>query len=117
MTPLDRRQLLRGLAAAGAVSLAEPVLAADRDRIRAENQREGTTDWQLTYTRVDPAAKYRSTMIEGFASRASIRAGDKLDFFVSADPASPVVIDLYRLGHYQGRGGRFLTRLGPFPCK
>jgi hypothetical protein len=25
----------------------------DRDCIRAENEHEGTTDWQLTYTRID----------------------------------------------------------------
>lgn len=123
MTPLDRRQLLRGLAGAGALAAfgTSPVLAvegkSDRDRIKAENDQEGTLDWQLTYTRVDPKTKYRSIMIEGFVSRASVRAGDKLDFFVSSEPASPVVIDLYRLGYYQGKGGRHLRRLGPFPVK
>src|SRR5262249_8696190 len=46
MTHLDRRQLLRGLAAAGAAVLIEPASAArpDRDRIRAEKQLPGTTD-------------------------------------------------------------------------
>lgn len=119
MLTLDRRQLLRGLSAAGAVSLAGPVWSAshDRDRIKAENQHEGTLDWQLTYTRVDPQTKFRSTMIEGFVSRASVRAGEKLDFFTSVNPASPFVIDLYRLGYYQGKGGRFMTRLGPIPGK
>ena len=42
-------------------------------------------------------------MIEGYVSRASVRAGDTLDFFVSTDPPSDFVIDLYRLGYYQGR--------------
>jgi hypothetical protein len=121
MTPLDRRQLLRGLAGAGALAAfgSSAALAVevqpDRDRIKTENVREGTLDWQLTYTRVDPKTKYRSNMIEGFVSRASVRAGDKLDFFVSSEPESPVVIDLYRLGYYQGKGGRFLRRLGPIP--
>jgi hypothetical protein len=118
MFELDRRQLLRGVAAAGAAAAASGALAAeprDRDRIRAENEREGTTDWQLTYTRVDPKTKYRSPLIEGFASLASVRPGQKITFFVSTDPPSPYVIDLYRLGYYQGKGGRHVQKLGPFP--
>ncbi len=105
---LDRRELLRGLAAA-------PLAAgAHRDLIRDENSKPGTTDWQLTYTRVDPKTRFRCPWIEGYASRASVRAGERLDLFVSTNPASAFVIDVYRLGHYQGKGGRHLTRLGPF---
>ena len=122
MSRLNRRQLLHGLAAAGAVAASgglRPPLAgaAEREpgRIKAENQQEGTTDWQLTYTRVDPKAKHRSPLIEGFASRASVRPGEKIDFFVGADPPSPFRIDLYRLGWYGGAGGRLMKRLGPFP--
>jgi hypothetical protein len=116
---LNRRQLLGGLAGAGTLAAVGPV-AADpprRDLIRAENQREGTTDWQLTYTRVDPKTRFRSRIIEGYAGRQSVRAGDTLEFFVSTDPASPFVIDLYRMGYYDGRGGRHLRRLGPFDGK
>ena len=62
MTALHRRQLLQGLAgAAGLGALARtPLVGAaprDRDRIRVENEREGTADWQLTYTRIDPKTK------------------------------------------------------------
>lgn len=119
MPSLDRRQLLRGLSAAGAISLAPTTFAAERksDLIRAENSLEGTLDWQLTYTRVDAQGKYRSSMIEGFVSRASVRAGENLDFFVSTNPASAFHIDVYRLGYYGGKGGRFRTRVGPFPGK
>ncbi len=123
MTPLNRRQLIQGLAGAGALAAlgSGVILGADarpdRERIKVENDQPGTTDWQLTYTRVDPKTKYRSTMIEGFVSRASVRAGDRLDFFVSSEPPSPVVIDLYRLGYYQGKGGRHVQRLGPFPVQ
>jgi hypothetical protein len=116
MSELTRRQLLRGVAAAGALAAFGPVplLGADRERVRAENDREGTTDWQLTYVRNDPKAKFRSPLIEGFASKVSVRAGDKLDFLVSTDPPSPFVIDVYRLGYYQGKGGRHVLQLGPF---
>src|ERR1041384_847531 len=119
MSDFDRRQLLRGLAGAGALAALQPGLSLaarskpDRQRIKSENEKPGTTDWQLTYTRVDPKTRWRSTMIEGYVSRASVRQGDKLDFFVSTNPASPFVIDLYRLGYYQGKGGRHVKQLGP----
>jgi hypothetical protein len=94
----------------------------DRERIKNENAQPGTTDWQLTYTRIDPKTKStrfggfggRSTLIEGYVSRASVRPGEKLDIFVSTEPASPFTLDIYRLGYYQGRGGRHMLRLGPF---
>jgi hypothetical protein len=121
MDAINRRQLLHALTAAGAVALGAPTLLRaaqpDRERIKAENQHDGTLDWQLTYTRVDPKTKWRSTMIEGYVSHQSIAAGDRLSFFVSTDPPSPFVIDLYRLGYYQGKGGRLLQRLGPFDGK
>jgi hypothetical protein len=122
MTPLDRRQLLQSLAAAGGVALGVNAgwtapAARQKDLIRLENQQPGTTDWQLTYTRVDPATKYRSPLIEGYVSHASVQAGDRLEFFVSVQPESPVTIDVYRLGYYQGKGGRFMTRIGPVACR
>lgn len=129
MMPLDRRQWLQSLAGAGALALMDPnkILAGGEqpspDLIKAENEREGTLDWQLTYTRIDPKSKCtrfggslggRSTLIEGYVSRASVRPGEKLDFFISTDPPAAFVIDLYRLGYYQGKGGRFVQRLGSF---
>src|SRR5262249_50746341 len=111
---LDRRELLQAAAAGTLTALAD----TPRDRIKAENERQGTTDWQLTYTRVaGPKMPHRCPWIEGYVGRASVRAGEKLDFFVSPEPASPFHIDLYRLGYYQGTGGRHVLRLGPFPGK
>src|SRR5262245_15499881 len=109
MPSLDRRQLLAGLAT---VPLAAS--SAKRDLLRDENKKPGTTDWQLTYTRVDPKTKYRSPLIEGYASKPSVRPGDRLDLFISTNPASRFVIDFYRLGYYQGKGGRHVLRTGPF---
>jgi hypothetical protein len=116
MGSLNRRQLLQGLAGAGALAAAGSIHAGpvERDRIRRENKHAGTTDWQLTYTKVDPKTRFRSPIIEGYVSRASVRASDSLDVFVSTNPATSFVIDLYRLGYYQGTGGRHLRRLGPF---
>ncbi len=130
MSVINRRQLLRAAAGLGTLAALGPAVslptaeARAAERIKAENDREGTTDWQLTYTRVDPKQKTtrfggglggRSPLIEGYAARASVRPGEKLDLFVSTDPPSPFVIDLYRLGCYQGKGGRHVLRLGPFP--
>jgi hypothetical protein len=61
MSQLNRRQLLHNLGAAGSLSTLAPeallAATADRERIRAENEQDGTTDWQLTYTRIDPKTK------------------------------------------------------------
>jgi N,N-dimethylformamidase beta subunit-like protein len=129
---LHRRDVLRGLTAtAAAAALGSlPILGAqkpNRELIRAENEREGTTEWQLSYTRIDPKTKCtrfgggvgggRSTMVEGYVSRASVRPGEKLDIFLSADPPAPLLVDFYRLGYYQGKGGRHVQRIGPFHVK
>jgi hypothetical protein len=113
--------LLRGAAAAGLAAVLNPLALADpaptparKDLIRAENDKPGTTDWLLANTRVEPATKYRCPWIEGYCSHTSLRAGDTLSILVSTNPPSPFVIDLYRLGYYQGKGSRHMQRLGPF---
>ena len=125
--PLSRRELLAlllgsaplgaavGCAARGESRSADSRLARGTGLIRRENERPGTRDWLLTKTAVDPATKYRCPWIEGYVSHTSLRAGETLTFHVSTRPPSPFTIDLYRLGYYGGMGGRFLTRLGPFP--
>jgi hypothetical protein len=117
---LDRRDLLKGATAAGLASLLAPLVDAAQpptarpDLIRAENEKPGTTSWLLSNTRVDPKTRYRCPWIEGYCSHTSLRAGDTLTVMVSSNPPSRFVIDLYRLGYYQGKGGRHLLRLGPF---
>jgi len=120
MTPADfnRRELFRTAAAAGFAS-ALPSSAGARvarapDRIRIENEKPGTRDWIASNVRVDPATRYRSPAVEGYASRQSVRPGESLSVHVSTNPPSLFVIDLYRLGYYQDNGARFVERLGPF---
>jgi len=66
MSDIDRRRLLCSLAGAGSSLALTSGLKArtgetrDSDRIKAENQHEGTLDWQLTYTRIDPKTKCTS---------------------------------------------------------
>ncbi|MBI2431520.1 MAG: hypothetical protein HYV26_01470, partial [Candidatus Hydrogenedentes bacterium] len=71
-------------------------------------------DWQLTFTKVDPATQYRCPWIEGYVSHASIRAGETLDIMVSTNPPGPFKIDLYRMGYYGGAGAHQVASLGPF---
>src|SRR5688572_341459 len=98
---IDRRQLLQGALgvgiAAGLGAVSAQLTAAESDAItksvsegsssiQSENAKPGTPDWQLTYTRIDPTTLYRSPWIEGFVSKASVKAGDLLELFVSTRP-------------------------------
>jgi hypothetical protein len=117
---MNRRAILKGLVGAGLAAALGPKVdaatptPAQRDLIRDENQKAGTTDWLLSNTRVDPKKRYRCPWIEGYCSRTSAKAGETLAIMVSTNPPSPFVIDLYRLGYYGGKGGRHISRLGPF---
>ena len=139
MTPLpptgiSRRQFLETTAAAVAASalpgstLAAQPVSADARRpslIRDENAKPGTSDWQLTRVRLDrqvgPPPKnesegpIRTSLIEGYCSRQSVRAGEKLDLMVSTNPPVPFTIEIFRTGYYGGKGARAMTKLGPFP--
>ncbi|MFN7565062.1 MAG: N,N-dimethylformamidase beta subunit family domain-containing protein, partial [Prosthecobacter sp.] len=76
----------------------------------------GSTDWQLTRMRLDGSG-YRSTVIEGYCSRQSVKAGEVLDVFVSTKPAAQFKFEIFRTGFYGGRGARKLAELGPFEGK
>lgn len=115
---LNRRQIVVGAAGAGlaALSTLPPVGSASEkraDMIRAENARDGTSDWQLTNVSIDPATRYRSRAIEGYCSRTSLRAGQTLQIMVSTNPASTFTVDIFRLGYYGGKGGRWMKSFGP----
>jgi hypothetical protein len=85
--------------------------------IRTENAKEGTRDWMLSKTRVDPKTKYRCPWVEGYASHASIEPGQTLRLMISTLEPARVAIDIYRLGYYGGDGGRLVASLGPVACK
>ncbi|MCB0685149.1 MAG: hypothetical protein KDC53_01455, partial [Saprospiraceae bacterium] len=80
--------------------------------ITEENKNEGTTDWQLTRVRVD-GSKYRTKLIEGYCSHQSISKGEKINFYVSTDPGRDFTLDIYRMGYYEGKGGRHMMNIGP----
>ncbi len=120
---LTRRQVLKGAAGLGIAGAITPLTgfasySSQKDNlIINENKKPGTSDWQLTFVKSEG---YRSKVIEGYCSKTSIRPGESLDIFLSAESPSnnigfktDVVIDLYRIGYYGGKGGRFMQRLGP----
>ena len=109
-----RRGALKRLGWLGAAGLVAKGHGAEGNRIIEENAQPGTKDWMLSKTAVDAGAKYRSPMIEGFCSKASVRGGEMISFYVSTSPASAFSIELYRMGYYGGEGGRLMKKLGPF---
>jgi hypothetical protein len=124
---LNRRDLLKAsvagsIAIAGANSdvLAAPAkrtaarVGAKPDLIQKENQLPGSNNWQLTRVRTHRNT-IRSPQIEGYCSRQSVSAGEKLDIMVSTDPVSEFKIEIFRTGYYGGAGARLMATLGPFP--
>ena len=110
---ISRRQSVQTLVGLGLASLARGA-GEKRGVIVAENARPGTRDWMLARPRIDPASKHRCPWIEGFASAASVRAGETVRFHVSTRPAVRWTLHLYRMGWYGGDGGRLVAELGPF---
>jgi hypothetical protein len=66
--------------------------------ITIENKRAGTNDWILT----NPATQQE---IEGYASTTSVNKGESIFLYVNTK-ASEFILDVYRMGWYQGLGGR-----------
>ncbi|MEN8165888.1 MAG: DUF4082 domain-containing protein [Pseudomonadota bacterium] len=83
--------------------------ATTPNAITIENQKLGTTDWQIT----NPVTA-TTPEIEGYASATSVNLGATLPIKVSlAEPDQNYTIDVYRLGYYGGLGGRLITSVGP----
>jgi hypothetical protein len=104
-----------------------PAVAATPNRIAAENEKPGTRDWLLTKVDAVIAEKnplgedsphfVRSTKIEAYASQTSYAAGEAVKLHVSTEPTSDFTVDVYRMGYYQGHGGRLVHSAGPIAGK
>ncbi|HTW07131.1 MAG TPA: N,N-dimethylformamidase beta subunit family domain-containing protein [Acidimicrobiales bacterium] len=73
--------------------------------ILAENERPGTTSWRITH-------QAPSGFIEGFASTTYADAGQKVSLYVSTSARS-FRVSAYRMGWYQGKGGRLVWTSPP----
>ncbi len=124
---MTRRTLLGGATAMSALALSSAAgvprcfgasaKAGKSKIIPEENAREGALDWQLTRVRIDKSDGCRSADIEGFCSKQSVAAGEKLAIMVSTEPAAKYQIEIFRTGYYGGRGARRMTVLGPLEGK
>ncbi len=81
--------------------------SARANPIQIENQKAGATDWQLTRVRLD-AGQFRSTWIEGYCSKQSVKAGESIDIMVSTRPTRAFKLEIFRMGYYGGRGARLM---------
>src|SRR5215471_16070392 len=95
-----------GLGAPGSSGPA-PASAADNP-IVIENQQPGTSAWQISSVGSDAVGQ-----IKGYASATSVNKGQNITFYISVNPAQSYTIDVYRMGWYQGLGGRFMQHIGP----
>jgi hypothetical protein len=75
--------------------------------IIAENQRPGTTAWKITNAAT-------TGTIEGFADHSYLADGESFGLYVSTTAASFGVV-AYRMGYYQGTGGREVWSSGQLP--
>ncbi|MGW5050969.1 DUF4082 domain-containing protein [Actinokineospora sp. NPDC004072] len=78
---------------------------APTNPVVCENSKPGTPrdDWFLESPYGD---------IEGFATAPSVQPGERLDFKIKT-PSTDYVVDIVRLGWYQGTGGRRVATLNP----
>jgi N,N-dimethylformamidase beta subunit-like protein/Big-like domain-containing protein len=77
--------------------------------VATENQQPGSANWAIDGLAADDVGK----QIKGYASATSVNKGDSIVFYVSVATAQTYTIDIYRMGYYQGLGGRLMQSTGP----
>ncbi len=80
-----------------------PLYPGPSNAVTNENSKPGTTAWELAQSAND-----YSQQIEGYASATSVNLGQQITFYVSVNPSQSFTMDFYRIGYYQGTGGRFM---------
>lgn len=77
-----------------------------------ENQQPGTNSWDIP---TDSLGTDAVSQIKGYASATSVNVGEDINFHISVNPPQNFTIDVYRIGWYQGLGGRHMKHVGPLP--
>jgi hypothetical protein len=78
------------------------VTVAAQNAIVLENQKAGTTAWKITNLATN-------NEIAGYGDATSINKGQVLNLKISLVQAGQYRLDVYRLGYYDGKGGRLIT--------
>src|SRR5438093_702877 len=76
-----------------------------------ENQQPGSGNWSM-FPLGQPADDV-GKQIKGYASATSVNKGESITFYVTVNPAQQYTMDVYRMGWYQGLGGRLMQSIGP----
>ena len=82
-------------------ALSSGVIVPTAPWLIAENAKTGTLNWICNHVQPNHA-------IEGFASQVSAVEGDDVALFVNTTTARAVQVQAYRMGYYQGFGGRLV---------
>src|SRR5262249_8336918 len=110
---MDRRGFLKGTAGVGLAAALFRRNWGGAGRGRGENEKSRTTGWVLGNTKGGPATQIRCPWVEGYCLRDNVKTGGTVEIKVSTNPPSKFTLDLYRMGYYGGKGGRFIERFGP----
>jgi hypothetical protein len=91
----------------------KPAFAQASNPIVVENQLPGSDRWQIGrgggfFTTNDVRKD-----ILGYADVFSVNQGGEIGFRVTVSPTRQYTVDFYRMGWYQGLGGRHMLSLGP----
>jgi len=92
----------------GGSRIGPPSVSAADNPIVLENQQPGSDQWQPY-----PFGNDVTKQIKGYASATSVNKGESITFFVTVNPSQTFTMDVYRIGWYQGKGGRLMQRIGP----
>jgi hypothetical protein len=103
-----RRHAKSGGPAVVEAKLASGVIVPTAPWLIAENARPGTLNWICNHVQPNHA-------LEGFASQVSAVPGDDVALFVNTT-ARAVQAQVYRMGYYQGLGGRLLLQTDFVPA-
>ncbi len=82
------------------------ISCAQDNPIVTENNLSGTTQWKLTKPATD-----LNLQIKGFASATSVNKGQAIDFFVTTKSAQDYIIEVYRMGWYNGKRARLMKTI------
>ena len=78
--------------------------------IETENRKRGNAGWKpVVASNARPSAV--DHRIEGYSSTTSVTPGETMTFHVSTKPQERYRVDVFRLGWYDGKGGRLMTSL------
>jgi hypothetical protein len=88
------------------------VRAASPNPVVLENQQPGSDQWHLGLPGYDTADDAVG-QIKGYAGATSVNKGQPISFFITVNPTQTYTIDLYRMGWYQGKGGRLMQHVSP----